>query len=54
MTDRRTVDDEHDEEHAGAEAARRVLSSIGSLANHVGVAECRDNHRNQRYDKNAS
>ena len=54
MTDRRTVDDEHDEEHAGAEAARRVLSSIGSVANDVGVAECRDEHRHQRYDEDAN
>ena len=50
----RTVNDEHDEEHAGAEAAGRVLGGIGSLANDVGVAECRDNHRNQRYDEDTS
>ena len=50
----RTIDDKDDEEHAGAEAARRVLSSIWPLANNVGVSECRDEHRHQRYDEDTS
>ena len=50
----RTVDDKDDEEHAGAEAARRVLGGIGSLANDVGVSDCRNEHRHQRYDEDAN